>query len=42
MASPKVGLVSPERQIWAGEADQVIAQTIEGSMGILPGQRTNH
>jgi len=37
MASLKVGLVSPEREIWAGEADQVIAQTIEGSMGILPG-----
>ncbi len=37
MAKLKVGLVSPEREIWAGEADQVIAQTIEGSMGILPG-----
>ena len=37
MARLKVGLVSPEREIWAGEADQVIAQTIEGSMGILPG-----
>ena len=37
MATLKVGLVSPEREIWAGEAEQVIAQTIEGSMGILPG-----
>jgi F-type H+-transporting ATPase subunit epsilon len=33
----KVGLVSPEREIWAGEAEQVIAQTIEGQMGILAG-----
>ena len=37
MAKLKVGLVSPEREVWAGEADHVIAQTIEGSMGILPG-----
>jgi F-type H+-transporting ATPase subunit epsilon len=37
VAKLKVGLVSPEREVWAGEADQVIAKTIEGSMGILPG-----
>ncbi|MGI8328961.1 F0F1 ATP synthase subunit epsilon [Actinomadura scrupuli] len=37
MAKLKVGLVSPERELWAGEADHVIAQTIVGSMGILPG-----
>lgn len=37
MAKLKVALVSPEREIWAGEAEQVIAQTVEGSMGILPG-----
>jgi F-type H+-transporting ATPase subunit epsilon len=37
MATLKVGLVSPEREIWAGEAEEVIAQTIEGSMGILAG-----
>jgi F-type H+-transporting ATPase subunit epsilon len=37
VAKLKVGLVSPEREIWSGEADHVIAQTIEGSMGILPG-----
>ncbi|HEV7934678.1 MAG TPA: F0F1 ATP synthase subunit epsilon [Actinomadura sp.] len=36
-ATLKVGLVSPEREIWAGEAEQVIAQTIEGQMGILAG-----
>lgn len=37
MATLKVGLVSPEREIWAGEAKMVVAQTIEGSLGILPG-----
>jgi F-type H+-transporting ATPase subunit epsilon len=37
VAKLKVGLVSPEREVWAGEADHVIAQTIDGSMGILPG-----
>lgn len=35
MATLKVGLVSPEREIWSGEAKQVIAQTIEGQLGIL-------
>ncbi|XVQ12424.1 F0F1 ATP synthase subunit epsilon [Spirillospora sp. CA-255316] len=37
MATLKVGLVSPEREIWAGEARMVVAQTIEGQLGILPG-----
>ncbi|TYB47750.1 F0F1 ATP synthase subunit epsilon [Actinomadura chibensis] len=37
MANLKVGLVSPEREIWTGEARMVVAQTVEGSMGILPG-----
>ena len=37
MAKLHVGLVSPEREIWSGEADQVVAKTIEGSLGILPG-----
>ena len=37
MANLKVGLVSPEREIWSGEAKMVVAQTIEGSLGILPG-----
>ncbi|WP_242903768.1 F0F1 ATP synthase subunit epsilon [Actinomadura terrae] len=37
MATLKVGLVSPEREIWSGEARMVVAQTIEGSLGILPG-----
>lgn len=37
MATLKVGLVSPEREIWSGEARMVVAQTVEGSLGILPG-----
>lgn len=37
MAKLKVGLVSPEREVWAGEAEHVIAKSIEGEMGILPG-----
>lgn len=37
MAKLRVGLVSPEREVWVGEADHVIAKTIEGEMGILPG-----
>lgn len=37
MATLKVGLVSPEREIWSGDAKMVVAQTIEGSLGILPG-----
>ncbi|MBE1531117.1 F0F1 ATP synthase subunit epsilon [Actinomadura algeriensis] len=37
MATLKVGLVSPEREMWSGDAKMVVAQTIEGSLGILPG-----
>ncbi|GAA1531604.1 F0F1 ATP synthase subunit epsilon [Actinomadura kijaniata] len=37
MATLKVGLVSPEREVWSGEARMVVAQTIEGQLGIMPG-----
>ncbi|MCW2944369.1 MAG: synthase epsilon subunit [Actinoallomurus sp.] len=37
MAKLRVELVSPEREIWAGEADMVVAKTIEGELGIMPG-----
>jgi F-type H+-transporting ATPase subunit epsilon len=37
VAKLRVELVSPEREIWAGEADMVVAKTIDGEMGILPG-----
>ena len=32
-----VELVSVEREIWSGDATQVIARTTEGEIGILPG-----
>jgi len=31
-----VHLVTPEREVWAGEADFVIARSVEGDLGILP------
>jgi F-type H+-transporting ATPase subunit epsilon len=31
-----VELVAPDRKIWAGEAEMVIARTTEGDIGILP------
>jgi F-type H+-transporting ATPase subunit epsilon len=30
-------LVTPEREVWAGEADFVIARSVAGDIGILPG-----
>ena len=33
-----VELVDPEREIWAGEAEMVLARTLDGEIGIL----TNH
>jgi F-type H+-transporting ATPase subunit epsilon len=32
-----VALVSPEREIWTGEADVVDARTLEGDIGVMPG-----
>ncbi|WP_017570763.1 F0F1 ATP synthase subunit epsilon [Nocardiopsis halotolerans] len=32
-----VEIVSPEREIWAGEGDMIIAKTVEGEIGIQPG-----
>jgi F-type H+-transporting ATPase subunit epsilon len=33
----EVHLVTPEREVWSGEADMVIARGVEGELGILPG-----
>lgn len=33
----KVALVSPERELWSGEASMVLAKTTEGDLGILTG-----
>ena len=37
MAELHVELVSVEREVWSGEATQLIARTTEGEIGILPG-----
>ena len=37
MAELHVELVSVEREIWSGQASQVIARTTEGEIGVLPG-----
>jgi F-type H+-transporting ATPase subunit epsilon len=37
VAKLRVELVSPERELWSGEADMVIARTLDGEIGILPG-----
>ena len=38
MAEPlHVELVAPDRTVWSGEAATVIARTIDGDIGILPG-----
>jgi F-type H+-transporting ATPase subunit epsilon len=30
-------LVTPEREVWTGEADFVLARSVAGDLGILPG-----
>lgn len=37
MAEMTVELVAVERELWAGKASYVVAQTTEGVIGILPG-----
>ncbi|CAM3979285.1 F0F1 ATP synthase subunit epsilon [Kibdelosporangium persicum] len=37
MAEISVELVAVERRLWSGKATMVIAQTIEGELGVLPG-----
>jgi F-type H+-transporting ATPase subunit epsilon len=37
VAELHVELVSVEREVWSGEATEVIARTTEGELGILPG-----
>jgi F-type H+-transporting ATPase subunit epsilon len=36
MATLDVHVVSPEREVWAGEGEMVVAKGIEGDVGILP------
>ena len=37
MAELTVSLVSADHEVWSGKAKQIIARTIEGEIGILPG-----
>jgi F-type H+-transporting ATPase subunit epsilon len=36
MASLDVHLVTPEREVWSGPAQMVVARGVEGAVGILP------
>jgi F-type H+-transporting ATPase subunit epsilon len=33
----RVAIVSPEQEVWSGDADMVVARTTEGDIGVLPG-----
>jgi F-type H+-transporting ATPase subunit epsilon len=33
----QVELVAADRKVWEGESDMVIARTVDGELGILPG-----
>ena len=37
MAGLEVHLVTPEREVWAGDADFVTARGVDGDLGVLPG-----
>jgi F-type H+-transporting ATPase subunit epsilon len=32
----QVQLVAPDRMVWSGEADFVLARTVDGELGVLP------
>ncbi|MDF2094057.1 MULTISPECIES: F0F1 ATP synthase subunit epsilon [unclassified Knoellia] len=37
MSQLQVELVAADRKVWEGEADMVIARTVDGDLGVLPG-----
>jgi F-type H+-transporting ATPase subunit epsilon len=37
MAVLNVSVVAADHEVWAGEASMVVAKTVEGEIGILPG-----
>jgi F-type H+-transporting ATPase subunit epsilon len=37
MANLRVELVAADQAVWTGEAKMVIAKTVEGEIGLLPG-----
>ncbi len=39
VATMRVEVVSPDRMVWSGEAEMVIAKTGEGDVGVMPGHQ---
>jgi F-type H+-transporting ATPase subunit epsilon len=37
MATLRVELVAADQAVWTGEANMVVAKTVEGEIGLLPG-----
>ncbi|MEO7015389.1 MAG: F0F1 ATP synthase subunit epsilon [Leifsonia sp.] len=37
MAVLNVSVVAADHEVWSGEANMVVARTVEGQIGILPG-----
>jgi F-type H+-transporting ATPase subunit epsilon len=37
MATLTVRVVAADREVWAGEASMLVARTVEGELGVLPG-----
>lgn len=37
MAEMQVDLVAVERKVWSGTAEMVVARTVDGDIGIMPG-----
>lgn len=33
----RVAVVSPEHEVWSGEAEMVVARTLDGEIGVLEG-----
>ncbi|TFD31240.1 F0F1 ATP synthase subunit epsilon [Cryobacterium cryoconiti] len=36
-SSLKVSVVGADHEVWSGEASMIVARTVEGEIGILPG-----
>jgi F-type H+-transporting ATPase subunit epsilon len=39
MAELQVSVVSADQEVWTGTASMVVARTVEGEIGILPGHQ---
>jgi F-type H+-transporting ATPase subunit epsilon len=37
MSELKVSVVAADHEVWSGSARQIVARTVEGEIGILPG-----